>query len=88
MPGVVEGVGGVGVGVVIEEPVEQCERVGVGLAGLPGLEWDRGGEAGGLAAFEPDVNLGGAFRRHLDEGDILDDVGKQSLAFAAGRIRI
>ena len=47
-----------------------------------------GGERLDFAALEADVNLGGSFRRQLDEGDILDDVGEQPLAFAVWRIRI
>ncbi|MET2833106.1 hypothetical protein [Mesorhizobium shangrilense] len=40
-----------------------------------------------FAAFESHVNLGGSLRQQLDESDILDDVGKQSLAFAVWCIR-
>ena len=43
--GDVERLGGLGVGVGVEEPVERGEGVGAGLAGLPGLGWDRDGEA-------------------------------------------
>src|SRR4029077_16773336 len=53
--GGVERVGGLGGGVWVEEASERGERVGVGLAELPGLGWDRGNEAGGLSAAEPDV---------------------------------
>ena len=38
----VELLGGLGVGVIIEQPVDHRERVGVGLAGLPGVQRDRG----------------------------------------------
>ena len=55
--GGVELLGGLGVGVVVEEPVEHCEGVGVGLAGLPGGGRDRDREAGGLAAAEADVQV-------------------------------
>ena len=55
--GGVERVGGLGVGVVVEEPVEHGDGVGVGLAGLPGAGRDRDGQAGGLAAAEPDVQV-------------------------------
>ena len=41
-----------------------------------------------FAALEADVNLGGPFHRHLDEGDVLNEVGEQPLAFAGWRIRI
>ena len=47
-----------------------------------------GGERLDIAALEADVNLGRSFSRQLDEGDILDDVGKQPLAFAVRRVRI
>ena len=43
--GGVEHVGGLGVGARVEEPVERGEGVGVGLADLPRLGWDRDGEA-------------------------------------------
>src|SRR3954470_5672172 len=57
VPGGVEGFGGVGVGVVVEQLVEQRERVGVRLARLPGLGRDREREAGDLAAAEADVGV-------------------------------
>ena len=50
--GRVEDLGGLGVGVVVEEPVEFGERVSVGLAGLPSGERDWDGQAGGVSAFE------------------------------------
>ena len=43
--GGVEHVGGLGVGARVEEPVERGEGVGLGLADLPRLGWDRDGEA-------------------------------------------
>ena len=55
--GGVERVGGLGVGVGVEVPVERGEGVGVGLAELPGLGRNRDGEAGGLPAAEPDVQV-------------------------------
>ncbi|MGY8685796.1 hypothetical protein Q2941_50085 [Bradyrhizobium sp. UFLA05-153] len=39
-----------------------------------------------FASLEADVNLGGPFRRHLGEGDVLNDVGEQPLAFAVRRM--
>jgi len=54
-PGGVERFGGLGVGVVVEEPIEQGEGVGVGLAGLPSGGRDGDGQAGGLSASEADV---------------------------------
>ena len=56
--GGVELVGDLGVGVIVEEAVDQREGVGVGLARLPGVQRDRGGEAVGLAAAEADVQVG------------------------------
>ena len=53
--GGVERLGGLGVGVGVEELIERGEGVGVGLADLPGLGWDRGNEAGGLSAAEAHV---------------------------------
>ena len=41
-----------------------------------------------FVALEADVDLGGSFRRHLNEGDILNDVGEQPLAFTVRRIWI
>jgi hypothetical protein len=57
MPGGVEGVGDFGVGVIVEEPVEQGEGVGVGLAGFPAGRRDGGDEAGGLPAAEANVEV-------------------------------
>ena len=44
-----------GVGVIVKQPVELRERVGVGLSQVPRAGWDRDREAGGLPAAEPDV---------------------------------
>ena len=55
--GGVERVGGFGVGVGVEEPVERGEGVGVGSAELPGFRRDRDGEAVGLPAAEADVQV-------------------------------
>ena len=61
--------GDFGIGVVVEQPVELRERVGVGLAQVPRAGWDRDREAGGLAAAEADVevDLVGSV-----EGDVVD----------------
>ena len=53
--GGVEDAGGLGVGVGVEESVEDGEGPGVGLAGLPRRGWDRDGEAGGLPPAESHV---------------------------------
>jgi hypothetical protein len=85
VPGVVELGGGLGVGVGVEQAVEQLDCVGVGLAGLPGPERDRGAEAERLAAAEADVqvDLVGAV-----EGDVLDQQPRDALALArrGGRV--
>jgi len=57
VPGGVEGGGGLGVGVVVEQPVELSDDRGIGLPGLPGWGRDRDGQAGDLAAAEPDVQV-------------------------------
>ena len=44
--GGVELLGGLGVGVIVEQAVEHREGVGVGLSCLPGVERDRDREAG------------------------------------------
>ncbi|WP_245288263.1 hypothetical protein [Bradyrhizobium sp. Ec3.3] len=72
----------------VEKLVDQFDDIGLRPHLLCGRFWARRGERLDFAAFEADVNLGSAFRRHLDEGGILDDVGEQSLAFAVWRIRI
>jgi hypothetical protein len=58
-----------GVGVFVEELVEQRDRVGVGLSLLPGGERDRDRQAGCLPAAEADVevDLDG-----LGDRDVLD----------------
>ena len=53
----VELLGGFGVGVIVEQAVEQLEGVGVGLPCLPGVERDRDREAGRLAAAEADLEV-------------------------------
>ena len=72
---------GLGVGVIVEELVEQLEGVGVGLACLPGVEWDRDREAGRLAAAEADVqvDLVGFVER-----DVFDQQPCDPFAFAGG----
>ena len=77
-----------GIDVVVEEVIDQFDDAGLRLDLLGGRFWAQGGERLDLAAFESHVNLGGSFRRQLDESDILDDVGKQSLAFAVWCIGI
>jgi hypothetical protein len=79
--GGVERVGGLGVGVVVEEPVERGEGVGVGLAGLPARRGDRDGEAGGLSAAESDVEVDLV---GLVEGDVVDDEPDHPFAFSLG----
>jgi hypothetical protein len=81
VPGGVERFGGLGVGVVVEEPVEGGEGVGVGLAGLPACRGDRDGEAGGLPAAEADVEVDGV---GLVEGDVVDDEPDHAFAFPLG----
>jgi hypothetical protein len=83
--GGVERRGGFGVGVLIEEPVEGGEGAGVGLAQLPGLAWDRQGEAGGLSATEADVGVDAV---GLGQGDVVDEQPEHALAFPSrgGRI--
>ena len=76
--GGVERVGGLGVGVVVEEPVERGERVGVGLAGCPTRWRDGDGEAGGLPAAEADVEVDLV---GLVEGDVVDDEPDHPFAF-------
>ena len=51
-PGLVELFGCLGVGVIVEQLVDQLERVGIGLAGLPDRWWERHRERVCLPAFE------------------------------------
>ena len=53
----VERLGGLGVGVGVEEPVECGQGVGVGLAHLPGLGRDGDDEAGGLPTAQAHVQV-------------------------------
>ena len=73
--------GGFGVGVIVEEAVEQVEGVGIGLPRLPGVErdWDR--EARCLAAAEADVqmDLVGLVQR-----DVLDQQPGDAFALTRG----
>ena len=74
--------GGLGVGVIVKELVEQLEGVGVGLAGLPGVERDRDGEAGCLPAAEADVEVDLV---GLVDGDVLDQQSSDPFPFPGGR---
>ena len=71
--------GGLGVGVIVEQPVEQRERVGVRLPQVPRAGWDRDREAGGLAAAEADVEVDLV---GLVEGDVFDQEAGDAFAFA------
>ena len=55
--GGVELLGGLGVGVVVEELVEQSDRVGIGLALLPCSAWQGKADGGVLPAAESDVEV-------------------------------
>src|SRR4029077_19222460 len=88
IPLLVEEFGDLRIDVFVEELVDQFDDTGLRLHLLRGRFWAHGGERLDFAALEADVNLGGPFRRHLDEGDVLNDVGEQPFAFASRRIRI
>lgn len=77
----IELLGGLGVGVIVEQAVERAERVGAGLALLPGRERDRDRERGGRPTAEADVqvDLLGAV-----QGDVLDQQPRDALALAIG----
>ena len=66
--GVVKRLGGLGVGVGVEEPVEGGEGVGVGLAELPGFRRDRDNVAGGLSCGSPEIVEGFLCRFRLGLG--------------------
>jgi hypothetical protein len=74
----VERVGGLGVGVGVEEPVEGSQGLGLGLAGLVAGEGNGHDQAGGLPAAEADVEVD---RVGLDDGDVLDEEPGDALAF-------
>jgi hypothetical protein len=74
--------------VFVEEFVDQFDDNGLRLNLLRGRSWAHGGERLDFAALKADVNLGGSFRRHLKEGDILNDMGEQPFAFTGRRIWI
>jgi hypothetical protein len=84
----VEKFGNLGIDVFIEELVDQLDDIGLRLDLLRGRFWAHGGERLDFATLEANVNFGGSFRRHLDEGDILDDVGEQPFAFTVRRVWI
>lgn len=84
----VEKFGNLGIDKFVEELVDQLDDTWLRLHLLRRRLGVRCGERLGFATLEADVNLRGSFRRHFGEGDILDDVGKQSFAFAVWRIRI
>ncbi len=84
----VEKFGNLGIGEFVEELVDQLDDTWLRLHLLRRRLGVRCGERLGFATLEADVNLRGSFRRHLGESDILDDVRKQSFAFAVWRIRI
>ena len=86
MPGVVEGLGGLGVGVVVEETVEEGESFGVGSAGFPGGGGCGGGEAGGLSSAEADVAVDLVVG--LGEGDVVDEQADYAFTFPLGGSRI
>ncbi|WP_164897968.1 MULTISPECIES: hypothetical protein [unclassified Mesorhizobium] len=74
-----------GIDVVLEESIAQFDDAGLRVDLLGRRIWAQGG--GRLWIF-PHMNLGGSFRRQLDDSDILHDVGKQSLALAVWCIGI
>jgi hypothetical protein len=83
--GPVQRVGDLGVGVVIEEPVEGRQGVGLGLAGLPGHRRDGDYGAVGLSSAETDVEVDPAV---LDQGDIVEEQPGYALAFPRWGSRI
>src|SRR6266568_9521073 len=85
VPGGVERGGGLGGGVVIQEPVEQGEGLRFGLAELPGGRRDGDVEAGDLAAAESDVQVDAV---GLGHGDVVDEQPGHALALAlrGGRV--
>jgi hypothetical protein len=80
--GVVKRLGGLGVGVGVEEPVEGGEGVGVGLAALPSFRRDRDNVAGGLSAVEADVQVDAV---GLVQGDVVDQKADHAFAVPADR---
>ena len=81
----VESVGGFGVGVVVEEPVEESEGVGVGLVGFPCFGRDGGGEGGGLSAAEADVEVDLV---GFGEGDVVDEEPDHAFTFPLGGVGV
>lgn len=80
--GLVEQLGRVGVRVIVEELVEQRERVSVGLAGLEALRRSRDREPDGLPAAETDVQVDLV---GLVERDVFDQEPGDPFAFALRR---
>ena len=83
--GEVERVGGFGVGVGVEEPVELGEGVRAGLAGLPGCGWDRDDKAVGLPATQAHVQVDAV---SLVQGYVVDQEADQAFAVPLLGIRV
>ena len=83
--GLVEQFGGLGIGVVVEELVQKCESLRVGLAGLPSRRRDRDREARRLPAAETyvKVDLVG-----LVDRDVFDGEAGHTFAFPLGGGRV
>ena len=81
----VEELGGLAVGVIVEQSVDLCERVGGGLAGLPGVQGLGDGQDGGLAAAEPDVQMDLV---GFGERDVFDQQPRDPFALPCWRRRV
>ena len=77
--------GCLGVGVLVEEPVDVRQGLGLGLARLPGRRRDGDRDAGGLSAAEAGVEPDLAV---LDQGDIVEEQSGDALVFPQWGFRI
>src|ERR1700737_3742594 len=77
--GGVERVGGFGVGVGVQEPIEFGDGVLAGLAGLPGCGGDRDDGAGGFSAAEAGGGGGGV---GFVQGDGVDEQADHAFTVA------
>jgi len=83
--GEVERVGGFGVGVGVEEPVERGNGVRAGLTGLPGGGRDRDDNAVGLPATQAHVQVDVV---GLVQGDVVDQEADHAFAVALLGVRV
>ena len=74
-----------GVGVLVEQLIDQGDHYRVGLPGLPGGQWERQGERARGSTAEADV---GGEALAPEQGDVLHEQAQEPLPLAIRRARI